>query len=320
MVTYRLCAAGAVLLAAGALVAPVPAAKEPAKAEAPDELRDQAFDKYVDVGALAAAVEAQDPAQLADLALKLVEAERTVGRARKGLSAEDAQRLAVRLAAARHDKGTLDRLADAAKTRGDAKLTGYIGFVRKFAEPPRTQDPAMVVAANQVTPEAMTLYKNMLAEVQQARMTADRPTLEQLEQSVNALTELHEKQRAYLSKLIGETRSKLPAKADRETAMLSKLAALSRAAPPAGNSDRDRVKVALKKGWLDIKFTKGGPYRTVAQATAALKQEPLSPPATSQVLATQTGIAVYRHYAPRAPAGQVAYYSYQPFVRWKVAR
>jgi hypothetical protein len=327
MINYRVSSAGTLLLTGCLMIAgwayPLTPGegKEPNAAEVLDELRDPAFDKYVDLRSLAAALETQDAVLLADVAIKLAEGERAVGRPpHKGLSANAALRLAMDLAAEKHDKKTLDRLAGPVKARGDARLSRDFALKRLLGSAPRKADPSAVIAADQTTPEAMTLYRNLLGEVQQAKLTSDRKALDQLEQSVGVLTELHEKQRAYLGQLIADSRSALPAKENREAAMLRKLAALSRKPPPAGSTtDRAKVQANLKKGWVGIAFAKDE-YRTATQALDAVKKKPLTPPGNGQLVLAQLGVAVYQHFPPRATVGQAAYYSYQPFVRWKASR
>src|SRR5262245_61010621 len=78
---------------------------------------DPAFERYVDMEALAEAWEDRDAEALTDIGLQLAEGERVLLRSHKGITAEQVLTVAARLAADQRDKKTLQRLSRAAEAQ-----------------------------------------------------------------------------------------------------------------------------------------------------------------------------------------------------------
>src|SRR5262249_22565918 len=103
---------------------PLDSERPPAPA-IPADLRDPAFERYVDVAQVGEALAAGNPGLLTDVAMQLAEGERVLQRPHKALSAARVLKLAMRLAVEKKDKPALDRLAKVVKASGDKELKAW---------------------------------------------------------------------------------------------------------------------------------------------------------------------------------------------------
>jgi len=177
------------------------------------DLSDPAFDAYVDPALLGRAWADHDPALLADAGLQLAEGERVLMRTHKsGIDAEALLELAVKVAADKHDKATLDRLAKAAERQDRKALAGRVAAALKLAGQARSLDPALMISVEDVTPEDFVLFQQNLHDIQDARIAGDRKGLDGVERGLPDLKDrLPAAQIETLKKLASEARSALPA-------------------------------------------------------------------------------------------------------------
>jgi hypothetical protein len=130
----------------------------------PADLRDEAFTRYVDLSLVRGAITGRDPAGLADAALQLTEGERILFRSHRGLPAGRVFRLAIQVAGEKRDRATLDRLERAAKAQGNKDLLDLIATEKKLAGSSRRVDPALLVAADAMSVEALVQYRSFIGE------------------------------------------------------------------------------------------------------------------------------------------------------------
>ena len=118
-------------------IAPVPAVASSPSEEGgewiPENLRDPAFDRYVDLALLCQAWDDEDASALADVALQLREGERILMRPRRGFSSQQLLLEAARIAAETNEKDALQRLGKIAETLGSAELKVKVAGAEKLA-------------------------------------------------------------------------------------------------------------------------------------------------------------------------------------------
>ena len=208
-------------------------------------LSDPAFDAYVDPALLGRAWADHDPALLADAGLQLAEGERVLMRTHKsGIDAETLLELAAKVAADRHDKATLDRLAKAAERQGRKALAGQVAIASKLGGQARSLDPTLMISVDDTTPEVFGLFRQGVGEVETARLAGGRVALDDADKRLADVKRFLPKPQAdALAKLSAEARAALPAddqgpdmKSDRLATTLKALAAESR---DVGNDRRD---------------------------------------------------------------------------------
>ena len=196
------------------------------------DVRDPAFDRYVNLTLLGKAWEAQDAALLTDTALQLAEGERVLLRTHKsGLTAERMLGLAAKLAADSKDKASLERVGKAAQARGDQKLAAAVALASKVGAESRDLDPALLLPVDSTTPEEFALFRQYLKDIRAAKLGGDAATLEVLEKETLDLKGLASERRDYLARLAKEARAALPAndpKAKLTYTALLKLSSASR--------------------------------------------------------------------------------------------
>jgi len=200
--------------------APAPTAQPAAPQPIPEDLRDAAFDRYVDLYLLGKAWGGVDPVLLADCGLQLAEGERVLLRPHKALPAERVLALAVKAAADRHDTATLDRLAKAAERDGRNDLASQVASARKLAGAARAVDPTATVAVEEMTPNEYAVYQRWLLDLKAARLAGDGEALGKLEAELPALGGVSQERSEQLKKQLAEARASLPEKANPEAAAL----------------------------------------------------------------------------------------------------
>jgi len=176
----------------------------------PLDVRDLAFKKYVDYDLLMQAYARMDAALLADAGMQLAEGERILLRSHKRFPADAIFGLAVKAAVEKKDKATLDRLAKIADKRDSTALKTQIVAAQKLGSQSRAIDSALLVSLDEVTPGQFLIYRDMVRELQRARILGDRKAVEQLEKAIKEMTALPEKKREYLLNVISESLAAMP--------------------------------------------------------------------------------------------------------------
>jgi hypothetical protein len=196
----------------------------------PTEWQDPGFSRYLDVSLLATAWSELDPSLLTDAALQMAEGERILLRPHKAISVHSVLQKAIQIAAGKKDKGALDRLARVAAQRDNAALKSQVAAAQKLAGTVRATDPGLMVAVDQMTPDAFAAFQAVVKAIQDARITGNIEVLAQLEESVKTIEGLPQIQQEYLRKLLGQTRAELPKDGQTDTSakLLDKLTASSR--------------------------------------------------------------------------------------------
>jgi hypothetical protein len=227
--------AGAVALAGGLFLARAadgPKVLTPEKAPdpapvTPVDLKDAAFDAYIDPDALAKAWAGLEPGALADVALKLVAGEKAVGRAHQKLPADKLFEVALRVAADKKDIQTLERIAAETEKMKRADLHEKTEFVLKLARTSRAVDPALT-PGDKHSPETNIQLHLYQSAIEIARLNRDAQALKDLEKSLAENPHLKGTTAAAMKKLLHETLDNLPKEEDESIALLRKLSGQSR--------------------------------------------------------------------------------------------
>jgi hypothetical protein len=173
----------------------------------PENLRDPGFDRYVDLALLCQAWEEKNASALADVALQLREGERILLRPQRGFSSQQLLQEAARIAAETKDAAALRRLAKIAETIGDPALKAQVAGAQKLAGEARAADPALQVSLGEMTPEVYADMWDYVHAIQDAGVTGDTTTLNEIKDELASNTGIPEKQKKYLQKLLQENQA-----------------------------------------------------------------------------------------------------------------
>lgn len=136
-----------------------------------------------------------------DAALQLSEAERVLLRAHPVITSKEVLEVAVRLVIASRDDATLDRLERFVKQH-DMAAFGQRFAARKLAGEARADDPPLLIHVEEVSAEAYSQYHAIVAEIKTASYRGDRTTLKSIEEQLDAVSALTEKQKEDLRSFI----------------------------------------------------------------------------------------------------------------------
>jgi hypothetical protein len=195
-----------------------------------DELADPVFDRYVDLELLGEAWANLDAAALTDVGLQMIEGERILLRPHRAISAAKVLEMAARLAGETRDKTTLQRLARAAERSGDKELGLRVKAAQLLAGQARAPDSRLMVPLDEITPQALAMFHGYQEDIQAARLSGDRTTLEMIQQELKERPELNAKQIGHLQRLATTAKTAIPEKQDPQEEILNRLAAGIRAA------------------------------------------------------------------------------------------
>ncbi len=162
----------------------------------PPELRDPAFDYYVDLTLLGNAWADLDAALLTDLTLQIVEGERVLLRPHRVVRSSDLLEVAIRLAAAKNDEATLARLEKAVQRSENLDLAAQLAEARKLAADATATDAVWMVPVETTSAPVFARYKGFLQDIVAALVVRDRSTLENLEKELGSAADLPEAHRA----------------------------------------------------------------------------------------------------------------------------
>ncbi len=194
----------------------------------PQDLLDPAFERYLDIAALADAVNTLASARLTDIGLQLAEGERILGRPHKTVTSSRILALAYRLASDAKDEETISRLKNAVAALGDQKLAEAIASAERLAGDSRTAIPDLTVPIS-VPLEHFTMLKAYLDALRKAKVLRDQDGLKDLEDALNLETNLPAEQRQQLISLAIESRTALAKEPEESDSLLLGLAKASRA-------------------------------------------------------------------------------------------
>jgi hypothetical protein len=150
----------------------------------------------------ARAVGELDASLLADVALEMVEQERTLMRVSGGMSAGEAIDLAVRVAYQIGDRKTIDRLARAAKNLSDKELSDRIASHSKLGSSGRDVQAGRTLPVGDTTSEQFDEYLRLFRDIELAFISGDAKKLKDLRDEVKSAGGLTPGQRDALEQRI----------------------------------------------------------------------------------------------------------------------
>ena len=202
----------------------------------PDELRDIAFDRFIDLQDIGRAWGRLDAAALADIALQLREGERVLLRSHKAIKGSKVMELTLKLATKNQDQETLARLALAAKNSGDQELSQRIAAATKLAAASRSTEAPLMLSAGETTVEGFIEIQSLLNQLNAIGVTSDTVSLNKFMESVVQSIHLSDKQRDQLIQMAAQAKSGIAQQNDIEgdstVDALDKLAGSSRSNKP----------------------------------------------------------------------------------------
>jgi len=189
---------------------------------------DLSFAPYFDSQLLNSAVESLDASLLTDAALKLSEGERVLLRPRRGISSKQLFRLAANVAAANRDKDSMQRIQRAVGALDDKDLKDYLGNLLVLASQSRASDPLMQVFSKEAEGETDAALKDLLHEIEVARLTGDTARLDALSGKLGELT-LPQADKDQLTKILQKAREEMKSAGAVDPAILEALSSGARA-------------------------------------------------------------------------------------------
>ncbi len=193
----------------------------------PADAADPAFDRYLDLKALGQALADQKPEAVADIAIKLAEGEKALGRKHKSVSSAKLFDVAVGLAQQQKDKDTLAKLGKAAKDGGNKDLTEMVEKAEKLVAGMRKVDPDAAALAK-ATSEQKVVFRSLAEQIRSAKTLGDRTELEGLEKSIGKMDDFDAGLKAALLQKVSAAKEDLPPKSDPQMDVLARLASASR--------------------------------------------------------------------------------------------
>lgn len=200
------------------------------------DVTDLAFDAFCPTKLIGDAWAELDSSQLTDVALLLQYGEATLGRERRGVSAEQVARLAVSAAVNSGDQESLKRLAKAAERFGSESLQDLVQSSLQLASASRDIDPGMTVFVDEIDPLEYKLLHSASRSIRRMQIIGDPQRAKELEAEIALLKRFSPEQQAKLKLLIDSSRAAMPPKPvvpDDVVESLNLLTAMSR--PHASN-------------------------------------------------------------------------------------
>lgn len=195
----------------------------PSEAEIPVELRDSAFESFINLEYARTALKELDPAKITDVALQLAEGERVLGREHASLSSASLIEVAIRTATEDQDRGTLDRLVRYAEQSKNSELVTKVEAATKLASAARKLMRLPTVPVGETTSEGIVLFNAFRDQIRAAAAFRNMDDLMLIQASLGELTELHPKQRQYLAQMIAKVTSSSSRQSSKRALALSKL-------------------------------------------------------------------------------------------------
>ncbi len=193
-----------------------------------DSLTDPAFEKFVDIRLLGHGVAEQDVELLTDLALQLAHGESTLLRSHRSISADQVFQVAIRVAEEHGDEAGLGRLQKAVAGR-DKSLTERIAAAMLLASASREVEEPIVVAIDDVTPETLAVYQDLIGRISLAQATGNASELDAVNEDLGATGMMTEDQVDKLRKKVQAAKQAIGNNGGADSAdVLSALAGASR--------------------------------------------------------------------------------------------
>lgn len=215
--------------------------------------RDPAFDRYIDLNLIDRAMKDCDAALAADVTLQLLDGERILERSHKAMSSDQAFKMAFSIAVLNQDTSTIARLTKAAEKAGKKEWSEKLTLAKTLVAAKRSPEPTLNL--ENMNSDAREVAEVVLSAVNQAKITGDRTTLDDLKKILPGNMVTTPEQRDQMVKMIAAALESLPKEPDGDS-IFAKLAAPARG--PAGTLDISVdggtvVPVATaKKGQCDI--------------------------------------------------------------------
>jgi hypothetical protein len=241
--TLTVCLAGFAFLVAGSLLL---AADKPAGSrtgEGPEgviagvdqvpfqAMQDPAFERYIDLKLLGSAWANLDAALLTDCGLQLAEGERILFRSHKAITADQVLQFAIKVAAEKKDKATLERLSKALTQLGKEALAENVQAAAKLVAASRDGEGTLTIAVEQTNAQELAWFQECLRRIRAAKLAGDQETLAQMEKELTSSEDVPSAHREALTRFIQKARSALPSEGkvlDPTAKVLNKLADVSR--------------------------------------------------------------------------------------------
>jgi len=201
------------MVSGGYLLAQARSARPPEEEDAPipDELRDPAFEQYVEPLVLGHAWRELDCGLLTDSALQLLHGERILLRSHRAVSGKEVALIAARLAAERRDAECLNRLETAAKTSGDEQLIGAIETVKTLGSASRDTASSLRLPVDETSAEEFNAARRHWKTILRYQLTGDSRYISHLrpedEKAGDRFSGLGKDARKDLERMMGESRA-----------------------------------------------------------------------------------------------------------------
>jgi len=218
-------------------------------------------DRSGNLSFVAGAVQSGDPAQIADAALLVAEAERVLDRTVETVSARTLFDAALQAATARHDSETLDRLERAADRLGDGDFKTRIVTARKLSAVARNEADGIAIPIADIDTPAFAYAKWLQQRAYDAKVWRNPQLIAPLEWAVESPGRVPVPLRAPLERLLDDTRNalkeiELPSSGGLDA--LTRLAAPSRSHSILGRwRSGGRVVDFDNSGWMEIQAANG---------------------------------------------------------------
>jgi hypothetical protein len=193
-------------------------------------INDPAFDRYVDLSTLSAAVADVDAAALTDLALQLAQGEKTLLRSHRAVKAERIFDLAVKAAIEKRDTVTIERLAKGAGALGLKEAAEKISLAKSLASAPRSAKRELNVAIDDLSQESFKALQTWRLAVEAAKFAGNKKALTELVTEAEVIGDFKEGVRKQLKSLAEDALKSVPEGESDD--VLEKLVSSSRAAQP----------------------------------------------------------------------------------------
>lgn len=197
----------------------------------PEELNDPAFERYIDIALLAAAVESLDASALTDAGLQLAEGERVLGRSHNAVPADQILLLAVRAAADSKDQVALTRLTKVAEALDKKMIAGAVASAKTLAGESRAVIPESMIPPDELTSDDFILLRSYLDDIRRARLLNDSKAIEDLESEMKQRTGLPADRIKYLLLVAANAETAMSESDSDDNAALWILSAASRGWP-----------------------------------------------------------------------------------------
>jgi hypothetical protein len=186
-------------------------AVEQAKPTPAAETNDPAFDRFCSPYLIGAAWDQMDPGLMTDVALLLQHGESVLGRPRKGVSAEQAFKIAVRLAQKKNDQNALQRLKKGAQRSGNQQLVRFVASTEQLADSSRVAVPDLMVSIDDITPGQYATLRMIRDGISRAVVSGNQDILRRFKNGLPKYDGLPPDQKRRLQQLIDKAQSTVPA-------------------------------------------------------------------------------------------------------------